>query len=408
MEAKSTYQQQVEWLFSRFPSYQNIGAPAYKPGLERVEHLLELLKINPSKLAAIHVAGTNGKGSTAAYCASLLREKGLKVGLFTSPHIFDFSERIRCNGEPIKPDFVVAFCKEFQALQTSIDASFFELTFAMALRYFLQENCNFVVIETGLGGRLDATNIIQPIVSVITNIALDHQEFLGTTLPEIAAEKAGIIKAKTPVIIGEANPETQIVFENVAAQHSAPILFAKELEQKLDPEQIPLKGYQLTNFTCALLALEQCGLPCSTEQQLAALSNLHKHTGFFGRLQLWQEKPRIIVDVSHNPAGIAATLPLIEAQCKGQLYILYGAAKDKNVQEILRLFPKNAKIAACQFKNLRSKSSENWQEYGLSDIYTDVNTAIETIQKQMQTNDLLWITGSFFLISDLKSQPKLF
>lgn len=406
MEPLSTYQQQVEWLFSRFPSYQNIGASAYKPGLERVEQLLELLEINPSKLAAIHIAGTNGKGSTAAYCASLLREQGFKVGLFTSPHIFDFSERIRFNGEPIKQDFVVAFCTEFQALQTSIDASFFELTFAMALRYFLLENCDYVVIETGLGGRLDATNILQPKVSVITNIALDHQEFLGTTLPEIAAEKAGIIKAKTPVIIGEANPETQVVFENAAVQQSAPILFAKDL--KLDPAQIPLQGYQLTNFTCALLALEQIGKPCAFEQQLAALSNLYQHTGFFGRLQLWQEKPRIILDVSHNPAGIAATLPLIEAQCKGQLFILYGAAKDKDVQEILRLFPKNAKIAACQFKNLRSKSHENWQEYGLTEIYSDVNTAIETIQQQMQTNDLLWITGSFFLISDLKTQPKLF
>jgi dihydrofolate synthase/folylpolyglutamate synthase len=408
MEPMSTYQQQVEWLFSRFPSYQNIGAPAYKPGLERVEQLLELLRIDPSKLSAIHIAGTNGKGSTAAYCASLLREQGYKVGLFTSPHIFDFSERIRCNGEPVKPDFVVAFCKEFQELQTSIDASFFELTFAMALRYFHQEKCDYVVIETGLGGRLDATNIIQPKVSVITNIALDHQEFLGTTLPEIATEKAGIIKAKTPVIIGETSPETQIVFENAAAQHSAPILFAKELELKLDPGQIPLIGYQLTNFTCALLALEQIGLPCSIEQQLAALSNLHKHTGFFGRLQLWQENPRIIVDVSHNPAGIAATLPLIEAQCKGQLFILYGAAKDKNVQEILRLFPKNAKIAACQFTNLRSKSAADWKILGINEVYTDINVAIATIQEQMQTNDLLWITGSFFLISDLKSQPKLF
>jgi len=406
MEPLSTYQQQVEWLFSRFPSYQNVGAAAYKPGLERVEQLLELLRIDPSKLAAIHIAGTNGKGSTAAYCASLLREQGFKVGLFTSPHIFDFSERIRCNGVPINSDFVIGFCKEFQELQTTIDASFFELTFAMALRYFLQEKCDYVVIETGLGGRLDATNVIKPKISIITNIALDHQEFLGTTLPEIAAEKAGIIKENTPVVIGEAGIETQVVFENAAAQRKAPIIFAKH--EQLDLTQIPLIGYQRTNFACALLALEQIGLSCSPTLQFAALANLHKHSGLFGRLQLWQEKPRIIIDVSHNPAGIAATLPLIEEQCKGQLFIVYGAAKDKDVQEILRLFPTNAKIAACQFTNLRSKSAADWKILGINEVYTDINVAIASIQQQMQTNDLLWITGSFFLISDLKTQPKLF
>lgn len=406
MEPLSTYQQQVEWLFSRFPSYQNVGAAAYKPGLERVEQLLELLQIDPSKLAAIHIAGTNGKGSTAAYCASLLREQGFKVGLFTSPHIFDFSERIRCNGVPINSDFVIGFCKEFQDLQTTIDASFFELTFAMALRYFLQEKCDYVVIETGLGGRLDATNVIKPKISIITNIALDHQEFLGTTLPEIAAEKAGIIKENTPVVIGEAGIETQVVFENAAAQRKAPIIFAKH--ELLDLTQIPLLGYQRTNFACALLALEQISLSCSPTLQFAALANLHKHTGFFGRLQLWQEKPRIIVDVSHNPAGIAATLPLIEEQCKGQLFIVYGAAKDKEAKEILRLFPTNAKIAACQFTNLRSKSAADWKILGINEVYTDINVAIASIQQQMQTNDLLWITGSFFLISDLKTQPKLF
>ena len=406
MEPLSTYQQQVEWLFSRFPSYQNVGAAAYKPGLERVEQLLELLQIDPSKLAAIHIAGTNGKGSTAAYCASLLREQGFKVGLFTSPHIFDFSERIRCNGIPINSDFVIGFCKQFQDLQTTIDASFFELTFAMALRYFLQEKCDYVVIETGLGGRLDATNVIKPKISIITNIALDHQEFLGTTLPEIAAEKAGIIKENTPVVIGEAGIETQVVFENAAAQRNAPIIFAKH--EQLDLTQIPLLGYQRTNFACALLALEQIGLSCSPTLQFAALENLHKHSGLFGRLQLWQEKPRIIIDVSHNPAGIAATLPLIEEQCKGQLFIVYGAAKDKDVQEILRLFPTNAKIAACQFTNLRSKSAADWKILGINEVYTDINVAIASIQQQMQTYDLLWITGSFFLISDLKTQPKLF
>jgi dihydrofolate synthase/folylpolyglutamate synthase len=406
MEEPNAYQACVDWLFERFPSYQNLGASAYKPGLERVHELLNILQINPQKQPSIHIAGTNGKGSTAAYCASLLQESGLKVGLFTSPHIFDFSERIRVNGCPITPKYVIDFCERYRALDVQIDASFFELTFAMALAYFQEQSCDYIVIETGLGGRLDATNVLEPKVSVITSIALDHQEFLGDTLAAIAVEKAGIIKSQTPVVIGEKSEVTQLVFEERAAFLKAPIYFSENENEQID--YLTLSGYQATNFKTALMALKAIGFDILPQTQIAALENLSSNTGFFGRLETWQHVPKIILDVSHNPAGIAATLPLIEKQCAGQLFILYGASKDKDAIEILDLFPKEAQIAACVFSNSRSKSVADWQQLGVQTIFEDLANAIKQIVKQMQTDDLLWITGSFFLLSDLPSQKKIF
>jgi dihydrofolate synthase/folylpolyglutamate synthase len=403
---KSAYQICINWLFERFPSYQNVGAEAYKPGLERVFELLDILQIDPKKLPAIHIAGTNGKGSTAAYCASLLQESGLKVGLFTSPHIFDFSERIRVNGCPIAPKYVIDFCERFQNLNSTIDASFFELTFAMALAYFQEQDCDYIVIETGLGGRLDATNVLHPKVSVITTIALDHQEFLGDTLAAIATEKAGIIKHQTPVVIGEKSEATQTIFEQRAAVLNAPIYFSENDNEPI--ENLPLSGYQATNLKTALMALKAIGFDILPQTLFAALENLSRNTGIFGRLETWQQAPKIILDVSHNPAGIAATLPLIEKQCAGQLFILYGASKDKDAKEILDLFPKQAHVAACVFSNLRSKSIDDWQQLGVQTIFEDLPSAIEQLEKQMQLLDLLWITGSFFLLSDLPSQKKIF
>ncbi len=403
---KSAYQICINWLFERFPSYQNVGAEAYKPGLERVFELLDILQIDPKKLPAIHIAGTNGKGSTAAYCASLLQESGLKVGLFTSPHIFDFSERIRVNGCPIAPKYVIDFCERFQNLNSTIDASFFELTFAMALAYFQEQDCDYIVIETGLGGRLDATNVLHPKVSVITTIALDHQEFLGDTLAAIATEKAGIIKHQTPVVIGEKSEATQTIFEQRAAVLNAPIYFSENDNEPI--ENLPLSGYQAINLKTALMALKAIGFDILPQTLFAALENLSRNTGIFGRLETWQQAPKIILDVSHNPAGIAATLPLIEKQCAGQLFILYGASKDKDAKEILDLFPKQAHVAACVFSNLRSKSIDDWQQLGVQTIFEDLPSAIEQLEKQMQLLDLLWITGSFFLLSDLPSQKKIF
>jgi len=396
----------VDWLFSRFPAYQNLGAQAYKPGLERVISLLETLHIEHKKIPSIHIAGTNGKGSTAAYCASLLQEKGLRVGLFTSPHIFDFSERIRVNGEPISQAHVIGFCEQYQALKCQTDASFFELTFAMALDYFLKKQCDYIVIETGLGGRLDATNIIEPKVSIITNIAFDHQAFLGDTLQQIATEKAGIIKANTPVVIGEKSELTQHIFIQKSTAVSAPIYFATDLD--LNNEALPVEGYQKQNLQTALLALKLLDFKFDKAHINAALQHLKQNTGFFGRFQVISKEPTIIIDVSHNVAGIQATLPLIEQQLKGQLYILYGASQDKDAAEILALFPKDAKIAACVFSNPRSKTFHDWQALGIKTIYADLPGALQDIQIQLRSEDLLWITGSFFLLSDLPEQKKIF
>ncbi len=400
------YQKCVEWLFSCFPSYQNLGATAYKPGLDRVYQLLDALHIDPNKQASIHIAGTNGKGSTAAYCASMLQERGYRVGLFTSPHIYDFSERIRVNGNPISQQAVIDFCMRYQSLSLEIDASFFELTFAMALAYFQDQNCDYIVIETGLGGKLDATNVLLPKVSVITSIALDHQEFLGSTIGQIASEKAGIIKNQTPVVIGEKKEETIEVFQKSAHQRQAPIFFTEEFS--FDTTHLNLEGYQQVNFNTASLTLQTIGIEITPELQSKALENLFHNTGFFGRLQVWQNMPKIILDVSHNPAGIAATLPLIQKQCNGQLYIIYGASQDKDAQEILDLFPKNALVAACIFSNSRSKKRQDWEQLGLKTIFEQLPSAIAALQKKLKPDDLLWITGSFFLISDLTTQKKIF
>jgi dihydrofolate synthase / folylpolyglutamate synthase len=406
MEQSSTYQDSIAWLFSRFPSYQNLGAAAYKPGLERVYQLLDILDIDAHQIPSMHVAGTNGKGSTAAYCTSLLIEQGYKVGLFTSPHIYDFSERIRVNGLPISQNSVIDFCQHFQNLNSTIDASFFELTFALALAHFQAEKCDYIVIETGLGGRLDATNVLTPIVSVITNIALDHQDLLGDTIAQIAQEKAGIIKVQTPLVIGDKSPATQTIFQEKASLLNAPIYFSEDIQFEIS--QLPLLGYQKNNFNTALLALQKIGFEFSSEQHLSALENLRSNTGFFGRLEVIQTNPKIILDVSHNPAGITATLPLIENECEGQLYILYGAAKDKDASEILTLFPSKAKVAACIFSNPRSKNLQEWQSLGIQTVYNNLSLAIKDIKKRMQPTDLLWVTGSFFLISDLPTEKKIF
>jgi dihydrofolate synthase/folylpolyglutamate synthase len=406
MEQISTYQESIAWLFSRFPSYQNLGASAYKPGLERVFQLLDILDIDAQQIPSIHVAGTNGKGSTAAYCTSLLIEKGYKVGLFTSPHIYDFSERIRVNGMCISEVAVIDFCQKFQNLNSIIDASFFELTFAMALAHFQTEKCDYIVIETGLGGRLDATNVLMPEVSVITNIALDHQDLLGDTIGQIAFEKAGVIKDQTPLVIGDKTPATQTIFQEKASLLNAPIYFSEDFQFEL--AHLPLLGYQKNNFNTALLTLQTIGFTFSFEQQLSALENLRSNTGFFGRFEVLEIEPKIIIDVSHNPAGITATLPLIQNECEGQLSILYGAAKDKDASEILALFPSQAKVAACIFSNPRSKNLEEWQALGVQTVYDNLPLAIDDLKKQMQPTDLLWITGSFFLISDLPTEKKIF
>jgi len=399
----NSYQAAIDWLFKQFPSYQNIGASAYKPGLERVQQLLTELENPHQELKIIHVAGTNGKGSTSSYMATYLTEKSEKVGLFTSPHIFDFRERIRVNGEKISEDFVIEFCNQIQNLKLEIEPSFFEITFAMAVSYFHSESCSFCVLETGMGGRLDATNIVVPLVSVITNIGFDHTQFLGNTYSEIATEKAGIIKKSTPVVIGETNSETKIVFLKTAKSQNAEIIFA---ENDALPEISNLPLYQLKNLRTAIKVLDICGFAIENSLLEKSLENLHVNTGFFGRLTEISQKPRIILDVSHNLEGINATLESIQHLPAGKLFILYGASSDKNVDEIISHFPKDAIIHLCKFTNERSMNLQQLEQIKIKDprirkVNKNVNEAISEIKLIMTENDSLLVTGSFFLIADI-------
>ncbi|MFM6935113.1 MAG: bifunctional folylpolyglutamate synthase/dihydrofolate synthase [Flavobacteriales bacterium] len=400
-----TYPQAVTWLFEQFPSYQNIGAGAYKPGLYQTEELLRRLQIHPDFERIIHVAGTNGKGSTCAYISSILTEKGEKVGLFSSPHIFDYRERIRINGTQIEENAVIDFCQRVLHLNLEFEPSFFEITFAMALDHFQRNQCDSIVIETGMGGRLDSTNVLTPNISVITNIGLDHTQFLGDTLTEIAGEKAGIIKRKTPVVIGTRQDQTTNVFLEKASEQEAPIYFS-DSEQISIPENLELPLLQQVNLKTALSTLHHLQIPVSKELFIRAVQKLSINTGLFGRLSKIGTAPLTYLDVSHNSDGIKATMEAVSHLSFGQLHLIYGAAQDKNVNEILPLFPQNAQIHLCEFKNNRSLSFPQLVDLQKSDarvatVATDINDLLINIRKNADENDLILVTGSFFLLSDI-------
>lgn len=399
------YQNALDWLFSQFPSYQQLGAPAYKPGLENTRTLLSYFGNPQDGLRFIHVAGTNGKGSTCSYLASFLSNDNEKVGLFTSPHIYDFRERIRVNGAMISEQEVLDFSEKVKGMDLKFQPSFFEITFAMALLHFSQQQCTWVVLETGMGGRLDATNVVRPEISIITNIGLDHTQFLGHTLEEIAVEKAGIIKPNVPVVIGKRQKETFKVFEQIAKNNNAPIYFAEEERStswEIDKHDLP--HYQVSNLRTALTSLKILGFNVQQTKVNSLLMNLHQHTGIFGRLTKIQEKPAVYLDVSHNGDGIKETLQHIKP--KGKFHIIYGCSQDKNILEILSLFPQNCSLHLCTFSNSRSKTLEELKIIQQSDarivaLHQNVNLALKQTKELLEENDILLVTGSFFLISDV-------
>lgn len=402
------YQETINWLFQQFPSYQAIGAAAYKPDLGNIIHLLDELGNPEKELRFIHVAGSNGKGSTSSLMASILKESGEKVGLFTSPHIQDFRERIRVNGQMISEQSVIDFCQPFQSNQLDIEPSFFEITFAMALEHFKKEACTICVIETGLGGRLDATNCITPLLSVITNISLEHTQFLGNTLEEIAFEKAGIIKPIVPVIIGETSNETKFVFTKQAELKKSSIHWAEDLISN-KVYHFPLLGsYQRNNFKTVLCALEILtlkGFSITHETIQRGLNHLAENTGFYGRMQLVSKEPNLILDVSHNVDGIQKTLESIQHINQGQLHIIYGTSSDKNYEEIVDLFPSDAKLFFSTFTNLRSISIEQIEELIKkkqlnAKLFSNVKEAINAAQLTANKEDTILVFGSFFLIND--------
>ena len=408
-----SYKDAVSWLFEQFPSYQQIGAAAYKPDLSNTIQLLELVGNPQEKLKFIHVAGTNGKGTTSSLISSVITENKYKTGLFTSPHIFDFRERIRINGEMISEKSVVEFCTTIQSIQ-GFEPSFFEISFVMSLAHFANNRCDYCVIEVGMGGRLDATNCIIPLVSVITTIGLDHTQFLGTTLDAIAGEKAGIIKPHVPVIIGETKDETEIVFRSIATQKDAPIYFSNELDYPTWFENLTFPfntGFQLENVKTAYITLNELA---KNEKILfiesifaRAIKNLSLNSGYQKRLEIVSIKPRIILDVSHNFEGIQATLSLVKASTENNLYIIYGSSSDKNHEEIIPLFSQEKAIFLTPFSSERSlKQAEleeiknNFVDSNMA-VCSSVNEAIKQSLLSLGSSDTLLIFGSFFLIQDI-------
>ncbi len=400
-----TYTQAVSWLFDQFPSYQNKGASAYKPGLKQTTDLLQALGIEQQNMSIIHVAGTNGKGSTCSYISSMLTEKNEKVGLFTSPHIFDFRERIRINGMQINESSVIDFCQRVIDLQLNFEPSFFEVTFAMAIDYFQRNQCTYAVIETGMGGRLDSTNVLQSKIAVITNIGLDHTQFLGETLSEIAVEKAGIIKSSQPVVIGHTQNEIESIFTQKAFRNGAQIYFADQENWGII-DLLELPEHQKTNLKTALCALSKLNIDISEKILQKALQNLHKNSGLFGRLSKVSENPLIYLDVSHNQDGIQATLQDLRNIHFEHLHIVYGASQDKNASSILSLFPENTAIHLCEFRNNRSLKitdllSLKQADQRILSVSNDVNSTVKKLMSEVSNQDLILVTGSFFLLADV-------
>lgn len=398
------YSETIDWLFQQFPAYHNLGAQAYNPGLKNIEELSAFFHNPEKELRFIHVGGTNGKGSVSNMLASILTESSEKVGLFTSPHLFDFKERIRINGSPIDEQFVIEFCEKVRNHSWNIEPSFFEITWMMALHYFHQNHCSIVVAEVGLGGRLDATNIIRPIISVITNIGLDHVNILGDTRAKIAFEKAGIIKQNIPVVLGEVDSETFPVFESVSKERATEIILPEK--DGLLPEGII--GYQTGNYRIVSAVcdyLEEQDFSCDQSTRERGIRNLKQNTGFFGRMEVISTSPLTIVDCAHNAEGIRALLTSIKKWNKGTLHCIYGTSSDKDLDAILNEFPTDAQFYFTTFANPRSANLEDLQEKTDSRVekkqfFNSPVKALSKAQESANKGDTILIFGSFFLVHD--------
>ena len=399
------YQSAIQWLYSQLANYQSQGGSAYKPGLDNIKALLKGLGDPHLRLRAIHIAGTNGKGSTAHAIAAMGIENGYKVGLFTSPHIKDFRERIKINGVFVDEAFVVNFVEKNQKLFEKINPSFFEITTAMAFKAFADSNCELVVIETGLGGRLDASNVLLPILSVITNIGIDHVQFLGDTRPKIAVEKAGIIKKNVPVCIGELDDEIAPVFIAKAKEENAVIYQPEKRVFKTDL----LGGYQQLNISLAILAIEvlsERGWFFDAQKCKHALTRIKRLTQFGGRLELLQKDPIVLVDASHNAAGIKLLFEEIKQFKYNELHCVYGSSNDKDYDKSFSLFPKQANYYFTRFDGPRSLSEQDFlllgKKYNLKfNYFNTAELAYESAKLKAKEGDLILVFGSFFILEKI-------
>ncbi|WP_337480988.1 folylpolyglutamate synthase/dihydrofolate synthase family protein [Prevotellamassilia timonensis] len=426
-----TYEETIQYLFNSAPLFQHVGGAAYKEGLSTT-HILDAHFNHPhNQYKTIHIAGTNGKGSCAHTIAAILQHTGLKVGLYTSPHLVDFRERIRINGEMMPQQYVIDFVEEERSFFEPLHPSFFELTTALAFKYFAEQHVDVAVIEVGLGGRLDCTNIISPILSVITNISFDHTQFLGNTLAQIASEKAGIIKHKVPVIIGECNAETRSVFEHKAHEVEAPILFAEDNKEVLSSEFSDLYGHKLRHYTtrsfgdiygeltgecqiknantilCALHSLSKI-FSVTHEDITYAFEHVCEMTGLRGRWQILQEHPTIICDTGHNTGGwqyLAHQLAQI-ATSGNKLHIVFGMASDKDIERVMSTLPHEACYYWTKASVKRATSEQTIAniatKYDLhGKTYSNVAEAYEAAVNNASTNDYIYVGGSSFIVADL-------
>ncbi len=425
------YSETLDYLFSRLPMFSKTGASAIKADLTNTRLICSFLKEPQNKFKSIHIAGTNGKGSCSHSLAAILQSCGYKTGLYTSPHLKDFRERIKINGKMIPEERVVSFTEKVKPLIEDIHPSFFEITVGMAFEYFAEEKVDIAVIETGLGGRLDSTNIIIPEVSVITNIGMDHMNLLGNTIELIAREKAGIIKKNIPIVIGEVSDETAEVFTEIAAKNNAPISFANQLKytanwnhtdghlvtEVIDKQKdghitvtLDLLGiYQLKNLITVLETVNQLrkkGWHIDQNRMLHALSQVKKLTGLHGRWEIIHQHPSVVLDVAHNEDGIGELLKQVELSDYHQLHIIIGIVKDKEIDNILSLLPSTAKYYFTNAHIPRALPVEILKEKGtqkglMGDSYNDVNEAIRHALSVAGKQDIILVCGSVFTIGEV-------
>ena len=393
-------------MLSQLPMYQKKGADAYRPDLSRMRDFCVQLNQPHEQIKTIHIAGTNGKGSTAHLMASILQQHGYQVGLYTSPHLKDFRERIKINGKLIEKEFVVDFVKNHRIYLESHSISFFEMTVGLAFSYFSKKKVDIAVIEVGIGGRLDGTNLIKPEFCVITNIGWDHVQFLGDSLEAIAEEKAGIIKPNTPVIIGLTQIETQTVFREKALKMKAEIIFADQIE--VSSYASDLKGnYQQQNIRTAMVGLRQLkSFKLYPKKIKEGLMNVIANTGLQGRWQVLNDVPKIVADVAHNKEGLEYTIAQIESHSYGQLHLVLGFVKDKAVDKILQLFSQRARFYLCAPQVPRALSIEDLERIAADlklnyKIFSSVEEAYSAAKNQAQSDDFIYVGGSTFVVAEI-------
>ena len=432
MKRQTNYQKALDYLYTQLPMFQRVGQAAFKKDLTNILALAAKLNEPYRAYPTIHIAGTNGKGTTAHLLSAVLQASGYKVGLYTSPHYLDFRERIKVDGKLADKRFVVDFVKKNKSLFEAIKPSFFEITVAMAFQYFKEQNVDVAIIETGLGGRLDSTNIIQPILSIITNISLDHQQFLGDTLQSIAKEKAGIIKQNTPVVIGEYQAEIYPIFKDIAKKRQATLINASDIYETISskPGQYgfgfytikengldrfihlavgvdgPFQSKNINTVFAALSILQDHFPKISNKTIQLGLRNVKKMANYQGRWQFLGENPKIIVDSAHNEAGLSLVMDALSKEHFNNLHIVLGMVNDKSHEKVLKFFPKTAKYYFAKANIPRGLEAKKLQAIAqLFDLkgktYTSVRRAFAAAKKSAKEQDLIFVGGSIFVVAEV-------